>query len=84
MSDEKRTDVVFEFNLKEKFYAHRLILRVCAPALAEFCGGAEDVTSTIMGVTSVPITGVQPDTFRHLLHYVYGGTVPESELRVMV
>jgi len=31
-----------------------------------------------MEMTSVPITCVEPEIFRHLLYYVYGGTLPDK------
>mmetsp|Transcript_3585 Transcript_3585/g.7471 ORF Transcript_3585/g.7471 Transcript_3585/m.7471 type:complete len:358 (+) Transcript_3585:55-1128(+) len=71
-SDEKTADVVFEVD-GEKFYAHWLILRACAPALAEYCG-EEDGS----GMTSVPVADVEPGIFRHVLYYVYGGNVPDK------
>jgi hypothetical protein len=64
---------VFEVNGQDKFHAHRLILQACAPTLAEYCDGAEEMTP-------VPIAGVKPDIFRHVLYYVYGGAVPKNVL----
>ena len=66
--DENSADVIFDVGGQETFHAHRSILKGCAPQLAEYCDGIED--------TPVPITGVEPDIFRHLLYYVYGGALP--------
>eukprot|EP00578_Thalassiosira_sp_NH16_P023027 CAMPEP_0181085514 /NCGR_PEP_ID=MMETSP1071-20121207/5270_1 /TAXON_ID=35127 /ORGANISM="Thalassiosira sp., Strain NH16" /LENGTH=368 /DNA_ID=CAMNT_0023167321 /DNA_START=83 /DNA_END=1189 /DNA_ORIENTATION=+ len=76
-SDEKTSDIMFDVGSKEKFYAHRLILRACAPTLAEYCDGADEGED----VKSVIITGVEPEIFRHLLRYVYGGAVDIEVLR---
>lgn len=47
------------------FHAHRLILRQCAPMLADLL---EDDDCTT-------ISNVKPNIFRHLLYKVYGGRV---------
>ncbi|KAL7526126.1 hypothetical protein ACHAXR_001331, partial [Thalassiosira sp. AJA248-18] len=89
-NDEDSADVVFEIQDGEHqgrktrssiskaphadLFAHRLILQKCAPDLAEVCGPGRDLTR-------VPITGVKPEVFRHMLHYLYGGSVPEEELK---
>ena len=87
--DENTADVLFEVDAKgEKrgatkkakaspshFHAHRLILRQCAPQLAELCGETGEG-----GTTSVAITGVAPDNFRRLLSYLYGFKIPEAEM----
>jgi hypothetical protein len=82
--DETTSDVCFEVvsSADEKegqqkaksstsFYAHRLILRKCAPMLADLFG-SNDTAS---------ISDVKPDIFRHLLFYVYGGSVAEEDLK---
>ena len=87
--DETTADVAFEVggeDAKEHakkvaktspviFHAHRLILKQCAPQLAELCGEGGG------GTTSVAIADVKPDNFRNLLSYVYGKEVPEKEMR---
>jgi len=48
------------------FYAHRLVLRGCAPILAAICGSndsGEILAALVNGV-------IKPDIFRHLLSYV--------------
>ena len=58
------------------FYAHRLILRQCAPMLAAICGSNENG-----GVVTASVNDIKPDIFEHLLSYVYGITIPEEELK---
>ncbi len=58
------------------FYAHRLILETCAPMLAALCGSNDSG-----GVVTASIDDVKPEIFHHLLSYVYGGNVPEKELK---
>ena len=89
-NDEESADVVFEVgsgsqegrNTRKRakttttFHAHRLILQDGASTLAEMCkpsdrGGA---------ATSVSITDVKPDIFRHMLYYMYGGKLSGEEL----
>jgi hypothetical protein len=53
------------------FHAHRLILKKCAPMLADLFGSND----------TAPITDVKPDIFHHLLFYVYGGSMPEEDLK---
>ncbi len=80
--DEESSDVCFEVSTMEPnddntrrarsivpFHAHRLILEICAPMLAELFGEESSV---------VPINDIKPDVFRQMLWYVYGGTVPEE------
>ena len=54
--------------------AHRLILKISAPTLAQLC---EDADSD----TPVPIFGVRPIIFITALDYVYGNDVPDSMWR---
>ena len=90
LDDEESADVVIEVggqqdagdNKRAKtstttFHAHQIILKKCAPALYEMCvssNGGDDVTS-------VPITDVTPEIFRHMLHYIYGGKISEEDLK---
>ena len=53
------------------FHAHRFVLQLCAPSLAALVEPYEDLTP-------LPIPGVSPDIFRHLLNYVYGGKIPPN------
>jgi hypothetical protein len=86
--DEETSDASFELsNMEVKedgskrakssvtFPAHRSILQICAPMLAALFGSGEDGE-----VTTAAINDIKPDIFRHLLWYVYGGSVPEGEL----
>ena len=56
-----------------RFYAHRCILKLCAPNLADLCESSDRLT---------PISSVKPNIFHHLLHYTYGGKVPINELKL--
>jgi len=82
--DEESSDVCFEVSTVEAnedntnrarslipFHAHRLILDICAPMLAELFGESAVVT----------VNDIKPDVFHQLLWYVYGGTVPETPLK---
>eukprot|EP00985_Skeletonema_marinoi_P008397 scaffold3787_cov90-Skeletonema_marinoi.AAC.2 len=87
--DEKTADVCFEVSTEVDsddgdgddvapfpvaFHAHRLILKTCAPMLASlFSSDGEHIATA-------SITDVKPAIFRHLLHYVYGGSVPGKEM----
>ena len=90
-NDEDTADICFEVSFageKEDddgnkrvktttpFYAHRLILKKSAPMLADICGSNDSG-----GVVTAPVNDIKPDIFRHLLSYVYGGSVPEEELK---
>jgi hypothetical protein len=81
-NDETTANVCFEVTDERKgkkkkakssvfFNAHRLILKKCAPMLAALFG-SNDTAS---------ITDVKPDIFYHLLFYVYGGEIPEEDLK---
>ena len=58
------------------FHAHSFILKACAPLLASLFGSEDD------GIVTVSITDVKPAIFRHMLHYVYGGSVPDGEMKI--
>ena len=87
--DEESADVVFEVGdeavtshgtrkrakTTTTFHAHRFILQECAPQLVP-CGTKEGDE-----VTTIPITDVKPEIFHHMLYYVYGGKVPDDELK---
>jgi len=87
--DEETSDVCFEVSSSEieedrskrsrsstSFYAHSQILNICAPMLASLFESNEDRSLKVASVTDV-----RPDIFRHLLFYVYGGSVPEEDLK---
>ena len=80
-NDVNSADVCFEGSSTDEgalsLYAHRLILEQCAPMLAAICGSNDDSGE----VVTVTINDVKPDIFRHLLFYVYGGSVPEYALK---
>lgn len=62
------------------FYAHHYILRLSAPVLADMCEPRDDRTHSEYS-SCVPITDVQPEIFKHLLYYCYGGKIDEEDLR---
>lgn len=55
-----------------KFPVHQLILKQCAPMLAELCSNSKP---GVDGIPSVQISDIKPDALRSLLRYVYGGKV---------
>jgi hypothetical protein len=59
------------------FHAQLLILKKCAPMLAAICGSNDSDG----GMAAASITDVKPNIFCHLLWYVYGGRMPEEELK---
>jgi speckle-type POZ protein len=59
------------------FHAHTFILKMCAPMLAALCGSNDSDG----GMAAASITDVKPDIFRHVLWYVYGGRIPDNELK---
>ena len=91
-TDEESADVIFEVgsvsggaqraNTRKRakisptmFHAHRLILQDGAPMLAELCNPVGGDLSTVQ------ITDVKPDIFRHMLFYVYGGKLSDDDLK---
>ena len=74
-ADAENADVHFsvisqdEENANSSFHAHRAILAVRCPALAEL---AEDCDVE----KPIPIQDVSPDMFRMLLRFIYGGEIP--------
>jgi len=89
--DQETADVLFEVSKMEAnedgskrgksyvhFPAHRSILQGCAPMLAALFG-----TSNTEGeeLATVAVHDVKPKVFRHLLWYVYGGTVSNVALK---
>ena len=91
--DEDTADVVFEVtssgsddnedtNKKSKtvvtFHAHRIILQDGAPFLAELSKAG---SSSGEGITTVSITDVTPDIFKHVLFYAYGGKITEDDMK---
>ena len=90
--DEESADVVFEVDngcnqnedehtsKKPKttttFYAHRFILQDISTMLAELCKSDEGGD-----MTTVSITDVKPNIFKHMLYNAYGGKLSEDELK---
>ncbi|EJK45070.1 hypothetical protein THAOC_36336 [Thalassiosira oceanica] len=86
-NNEDKSDVIFEVsgetetapNRRKRtktastiFHASHLILDLNAPALADMCRPGDEA--------AVPINGVEPEVFKMLLFFCYGGTVSEDEL----
>ena len=86
--DEETADVVFEVGGQQQtkgkrkkakttttdFHAHRNILKKCAPTLYEMCKSDEG------GITTVSITDIKPEIFKHMIHYAYGGKLSGEDL----
>jgi speckle-type POZ protein len=88
--DEDTADVCFEVSstdakegeqkkakASDLFHAHSHILKACAPMLADLF----DLDHRDGKIATATITDVKPDIFRHLLYYVYGGSVAEEDLK---
>ncbi len=87
-NDEATADVCFEVSTADEgkgetpnkssvsFFAHRLILQICAPMLAAICGS----NNYSGGVVTASVDDIKPEIFNHLLSYVYGKTIPEEEV----
>jgi len=86
--NEETADVVFEVGGEQhakgrrkkaksstSFHAHRNILQNCAPTLYEMCKSNEE------GITTVSITDVKPETFKHMIYYAYGGKLSDEDLK---
>ena len=58
----------------DTFHAHYYILRLNAPALADMCTPGDDSSPTT-------IDNVQPEVFKHLLFYCYGGKINKEDLQ---
>lgn len=83
-NDGHDADVVFIFggedetkaegskNSPTKFYAHKLILKKAAPQLAELCS-SDGSPSPV----HVEITSMAPNTFKDMLLYTYGLSIPD-------
>jgi hypothetical protein len=57
------------------FHAHKCIIKKCAPMLANLFESNNNVEEI------ATIIDVEPHIFRHLLFYVYGGSVNEDDLK---
>jgi hypothetical protein len=87
-NDEESSDIVFAVGDHQpknnaekvakiepvKFHAHRVIITACSAILADLCKTKGDPT------TPIEIMDVSPDIFRHLLHYIYGGKIPDDDM----
>ena len=54
------------------FPAHKILLRQGAPELFLMCRDTQH---------AVEINNIEPEIFRHLLYYIYGGTIEETDLK---
>ena len=72
--NEESADVLFKVGEEESFHAHHLIIQNCSSVLGELCKPGEDA------VTTVSITDVEPDIFKHMLYYIYGGEVSKKDM----
>ena len=59
-------------NKATAFHASHVILVANAPALADMCNPDDEA--------AVPINGVEPEVFKTMLYFCYGGRVSEEEL----
>ena len=55
------------------FHAHHIFLQMNAPALADMCKPGDVSPNTI--------TNVEPEIFKHLLFYCYGGKIDKDDLQ---
>ena len=90
--DEETADLVFEVGGQQQtkgkrkkvktattiFHAHRNILQNCAPTLYEMCKSDDG------GITTVSITDVKPEIFKHMIYYAYGGKLSDEVLKTNV
>ena len=69
-------DITFQVGADDtkEFHAHRTILKVRAPLLADFVADYPDSS------TNIPIKDVKPEVFRMLLRFIYGGEMPSDEV----
>ena len=88
--NEESADVVFEVGGQQQtkgkckkakiattdFHAHRNILKKCAPTLYEMCGVVDRGE-----ITTVSITDVKPEVFKHMVYYAYGGKLSDKDLK---
>ena len=87
-NEEETADIIFEVGEQQtkgkrkraktattNFYAHRIILQKCTPALYEMCGRSDGE-----GITTVTITDVKPEIFKHMIYYAYGGKLSDEDL----
>ena len=78
--NEETADVEFEVLVTTTpastttFHAHHYPLQLSAPALADMCRPGD-------GSAPTTINNVQPEVFKHLLYYCYGGKIDEEDLR---
>ena len=69
------SDVSFDVD-GEIMHAHKFVLAVNAPLLAEFCNKSSKGSPVL-------IDGVSPEIFRRVLRYIYGEEAPTDETEVL-
>ena len=84
--DEESSDLVFEVGGEQEtsgrkkkraktstttFHAHKYIIRQCSSMLGDLCKQSDNVQ----------INDVRPEIFRHLLYDMYGGKVPDDDMK---
>ena len=77
-AEAETADVHFEVQKKKRgkkttIHAHRLIIDARAPTLAALLGEGDSSNPCV-----VPIQNTDPDLFRDVLRFVYGGRIPDE------
>ena len=77
--NEEMSDVAFEVSgqlvfetSNTTFHAFHAVLGLNAPSLADMCRPGDEA--------AVPINGVEPEVFKMVLYFCYGGEIEEEEL----
>ena len=74
LENNQYADVMFRVgDSQELFPAHRLILNMNAPALANFC------SEPLNNKPTINIKDTNPRVFRYVLRYIYGGSAPSND-----
>ena len=78
-ADAETTDVHFEVQKKKRgkkttIHAHRLIIAARAPLLGALLEGGDSTNPCV-----VPIQNTDPDLFRDVLRFIYGGEIPDRD-----
>ena len=93
-NDEESADVLFEVDNEPvrsnetckrsktttALYGHKFIMEKCASnVLGELCK-SEDGDNNL-AATTVSITDIKPDIFKHILYYTYGGKISDEDMK---
>jgi len=92
--DEESADIIFEvestnFGRKRSkttttIHAHRFILQQFSSTLDEICKPGEDQVIRYKrgdGMTTITITDANPNTFKRMLFYMYGGKLSNDDMK---